>query len=403
MEPTKNRAGRTLKSERGYVFFSPSDLQDIVLKPDPKRDELVWEASRLEGKLEVSESKIPDKNLFVAMQVQREALVSSQIEGTQATLEDILCRKDLDSPNPDVEEVVNYVKALNEGKELLKSFPLCLRFIKSIHATLMSGVKGRWKTPGEFRKSQNWIGQGNSNLLTASYIPPSPEIMTKKLYGLESYLQQEDHTSPFVKAALIHYQFETIHPFLDGNGRTGRLLIPLYLFDKGQFGITSAYPSLYYKRNQAKYYGMLSKVRLTGDYESWVDFFLEGLVASMEDSLKTIDELSLLRKSVWENILAPSTPRFRESLAKILGFFYEKPFSRPSEIAAGTGLSRPTSGKAINFLLEKGVLTDLTPARERNPLLAFGDYIRIFEKGTEGETSKKKSKARQSKSDDYEM
>ena len=236
--------------------------------------------------------RIPSVNLFVSMHVRKEALMSSQIEGTQATLEDVLNPMLNENANRDVADVVNYIKATDYAIARLTQLPLCNRLLRETHAVLMQGVRGQDKNPGEFRTSQNWIGGSGSTLKTARYIPPTAQDMETAMSDLEKYLHSDDDLDVLIRTALIHYQFETIHPFLDGNGRIGRLLITLYLMQQGVLTTPALYISYFLKRNRIEYYDRMTEVRHKDNYEQWIKFFLSAIYESSEDATNTIDKLT---------------------------------------------------------------------------------------------------------------
>lgn len=244
--------------------------------------------------LESAAARIPNAGLFVSMYVRKEALMSSQIEGTQATLEDVLDPMLDANTNRNVADVVNYIKATEFAINRLQTLPLCNRLIKETHAVLMEGVRGQEKSPGEFRHSQNWIGGQGSTLKNARYIPPSPDDMQEAMSDLEKYINADDDLDVLIRAALIHYQFETIHPFLDGNGRVGRLLITLFLMEKRVLSTPALYISYFLKKNRVEYYDRMTEVRTKGNYEQWVRFFLQAILECAEDATETIDELTRL-------------------------------------------------------------------------------------------------------------
>lgn len=246
--------------------------------------------------------------LFVSMYVRKEALMSSQIEGTQATLEDVLDPLIEANTNRNVADVVNYIKATEFAINRLQELPLCNRLIKETHAVLMSDVRGQEKSPGAFRYSQNWIGGQGSTLKNARYIPPAPEDMTEAMSDLEKYINADDDLDALIRAALIHYQFETIHPFLDGNGRVGRLLITLFLMEKKVLTTPALYISYFLKKNRVEYYDRMTEVRAKGNYEQWVKFFLQALIESAEDATATIDELISLHDK-WVLLLIRCPPQ----------------------------------------------------------------------------------------------
>ena len=271
-----NRAGTlvsNLSGEMAYESFRPAPLP-----PNPPIEvsgELLTkliDANKKIATLEGISSRIPNMGLFVSMYVRKEALLSSQIEGTQCTLEDILNPLIEDNTNRDVSDVVNYIRATEFALERLKTLPLCNRLIKETHAVLLESARGQEKNPGEFRYSQNWIGGQGSTLKNARYIPPNPEDMLTAMSDLEKYINSDDTLDPLIQAALIHYQFETTHPFLDGNGRVGRLLITLFLMEKGILSTPALYISYYLKMNRIEYYDRMTQVRRTGDYEQWISF-----------------------------------------------------------------------------------------------------------------------------------
>ena len=291
-----NRAGcfvTNLSGEMAYQSFRPNPLP-----PEPPIEmsgELIAklvDANKKLAALDGLSSRIPNMDLFVSMYVRKEALLSSQIEGTQCTLDDILNPFAEENTNLNVSDVVNYIRAEEFAIERLQTLPLCNRLIKETHAVLMEGVRGQEKSPGEFRYSQNWIGGQGSTLRNARYIPPNPEDMIDAMSDLEKYMNSEDTLDPLIQAALIHYQFETTHPFLDGNGRVGRLLITLFLIEKKILSTPSLYISYFLKMNRVEYYDRMTQVRKTGDYEQWVLFFLQALSDSAEDAIQTIDRLT---------------------------------------------------------------------------------------------------------------
>ena len=293
-----NRAGTfvsNLSGEMAYESFRPAPLP-----PNPPIEvsgevlTKLIDANKKVAILEGLSSRIPNMGLFVSMYVRKEALLSSQIEGTQCTLEDILNPFIDDNTNRDVSDVVNYIRATEFALERLKTLPLCNRLIKETHAVLLERVRGQEKNPGEFRYSQNWIGGQGSTIKNARYIPPNPDDMLNAMSDLEKYINSGDSLDPLIQAALIHYQFETTHPFLDGNGRVGRLLITLFLMEKGILSTPALYISYYLKMNRIEYYDRMTQVRRTGDYEQWVTFFLQAFADSAEDAIHTIDLLTAL-------------------------------------------------------------------------------------------------------------
>lgn len=276
-----NRAGHyksNLSGEMTYKSFVPNPLPPSP--PIELTEDIIALLVKANSQLAVLESvatRIPNVELFVSMYVRKEALMSSQIEGTQATLEDVLDPMLDANTNRNVADVVNYIKATEFAINRLQALPLCNRLIKETHAVLMEGVRGQEKSPGEFRYSQNWIGGQGSTLKNARYIPPSPDDMLDAMSDLEKYINADDDLDALIRAALIHYQFETIHPFLDGNGRVGRLLITLFLMEKRVLSTPALYISYFLKKNRVEYYDRMTEVRTKGNYEQWVKFFLQAI------------------------------------------------------------------------------------------------------------------------------
>lgn len=354
-----NRAGTlvsNLSGEMAYESFRPASLP-----PNPPIEvggELLTkliDANKKVATLEGLSSRIPNMNLFVSMYVRKEALLSSQIEGTQCTLEDILNPLIENNTNRDVSDVVNYIRATEFALERLKTLPLCNRLIKETHAVLLESVRGQEKNPGEFRYSQNWIGGQGSTIKNARYIPPNPNDMLTAMSDLEKYINNDDSLDPLIQAALIHYQFETIHPFLDGNGRVGRLLITLFLMEKGILTTPALYISYYLKMNRVEYYDRMTQVRRTGDYEQWVTFFLQAFADSAEDAIRTIDQLTALHDT---NLLKfdTLTKRQRSSVLKVFTYLESNPIIDIQKTADFLKVSYNTVSKIVSILIEKGIL-----------------------------------------------
>lgn len=324
-------------------------------------------------------SRLPSVPLFVSMYVRKEALLSSQIEGTQATLDDILDPHLEQNTNQNVSDVINYIKATDFATERLKTLPLCCRLLLETHEVLLSDVRGNEKNPGEFRRSQNWIGAGGSTLKTARYIPPCPEDMQNAMSDLEKYINKTDQTDPLIKIALIHYQFETIHPFLDGNGRIGRLMVNLFLKENRLLSYPTLYISYFLKRNRIEYYDRLTEVREKGHFEQWVKFFLQGIYESAEDSIETIDALAALHD---KNLAAVSAVDTRTGILKRLFAHLEQtPIIDIKKTAAALGSSYNTTSNAVKKLMGLGVLVQVDNSkRERS--FAYEEYLAILRKDT---------------------
>ena len=295
-----SRAGylrKNLSGEQEYYSFVPSTLPPVPEINSSGMMELLTKAHSNLAVLNDRIASMPNADIFIPMFIRKESLLSSQIEGIQATLEDVLNPMQDGAVNCDVSDAVNHVNAAEYSIDRLNTLPFCNRLIRETHAVLLSGVRGYDKSPGEFRCTQNWIGAPGSNLKTARYVPPCPEDMDVAMSELEKFINDNDDMDPLVKAALMHYQFETIHPFLDGNGRVGRLMITLYFLENKVLKAPVLYISYFLKKNRIEYYDRMSEVRRTGDYEQWVRFFLEAIIESSEDAIDAIGKLASLHES----------------------------------------------------------------------------------------------------------
>lgn len=379
-----NRAGAfvsNLTGEMAYQSFRPAPLP-----PNPPialSGELVAklvDANKKLAALDGLSARIPNMDLFVSMYVRKEALLSSQIEGTQCTLDDILNPLMEENTNRNVSDVVNYIKATEFALNRLHSLPLCNRLIKETHAVLMEGVRGQEKSPGEFRYSQNWIGGQSSTIRNARYIPPNPEDMQTAMSDLEKYMNGDDSLDPLIQAALIHYQFETTHPFLDGNGRVGRLLITLFLMEKGILSHPALYISYFLKMNRIEYYDRMTQVRKTGDYEQWVMFFLQALSDSAGDAIQTIDALTALHNQSVAK-LGTFSKRQQTNLLKLFAYIETNPIIDIQKTAAALGLSYNTVSKMVTLLVDEGILRQTDKAGKAK-IYSYADYLDILRKDT---------------------
>lgn len=370
-----------LSGELAYKSFRPSllPLVSLLEMTDDILKELI-EANRQIAILDSLSSRIPNVNLFISMYVRKEALLSSQIEGTQCTLEDILNPFIDTNANQDVGDVINYISATEYALKRLKSLPLCNRLIKEIHGVLLQGVRGQEKTPGEFRYSQNWIGGQGSTLKNARYIPPNPVDMNIAMENLEKYINSEETIDPLLQIALIHYQFETIHPFLDGNGRIGRLLITLFLIERKVISTPTLYISYYLKINRIEYYDRMSQVRNTGNYEQWVLFFLNAISQSAKDAISTIDELaSLHEKNI--KIFDKFPKRQREYILKVFNYLESNPIIEIGKTAKALNISYNTVSKVINILIDVEIIEQSYKVG-RTKIYSYKDYLNILRKDT---------------------
>lgn len=376
-----NRAGElvnNLSGDAAYKSFKPSALPPKLNIDNDMLKKLV-EANRELIRLDTAAKLIPGSELFISMYVRKEALISSQIEGTQCTLDDVLDPKLDTNANLDVADVVNYVKACSYAIERLEKLPLCKRLFREIHGQLLSGVRGQEKNPGEFRRSQNWIGAANCSLKEARFIPPNVDDMNQAMDELELYMNESDDYDPLIRISLIHYQFETIHPFLDGNGRVGRLLILLYLMQQGLISKPIIYISYFLKKNQIEYYDRISEVRRSGNYEQWISFFLEAVSAAAKDSLDTVEKLNALHEQNVKKL--PKTSRSNDNVRKLFDYIEQFPIIDIKKTSETFGISYNTVSSAIKKLEQIGILKQTTNA-SRNRVFSYEDYLHILRKDT---------------------
>ncbi|MHB8763294.1 MAG: Fic family protein, partial [Deferrisomatales bacterium] len=335
------------------------------------------------GRLDGISSVLPETGLFLYMYVRKEAVLSSQIEGTQSSLSDLLLYESEEAPGvplDDVAEVSNYVSALNHGLARLQGgFPLSLRLLREMHGLLLAGGRGGQKQPGEFRRSQNWIGGTRPG--NAAFVPPPPERLAECLDAFERFLHDEAVRLPIlVKAALAHVQFETIHPFLDGNGRLGRLLVTLLLCEAGALREPTLYLSLFFKTHRALYYDRLQGVRERGGWEAWLDFFLEGVERTANQAVDAAQRILALFERDAEQIRALG--RIAGSALQVHAHLQRHPILSIPKAAAAVGLTAPTVGKVVQRLGELGTLREIT-GRQRGRLFAYDEYLKILSEGTE--------------------
>lgn len=386
MQIHSTRAGMIQRNMRGYEAFVPVPLPPAnpPLTIDASMQKLLSEADRKLGKLDVITQILPNPQLFVAMYVKKEAVLSAQIEGTQASLVDVL---DAPSAHPGeysrdgVAEVINYVNAMYSGLQRLNEFPLSLRLIREIHEKLLDGVRGANKNPGEFRRSQNWIGVPGCTLENAAFVPPTPEDMNLALSDLEKFFYAEDDLPALIKIALIHAQFETIHPFLDGNGRMGRLLITFWLCQQRILEQPLLYISYYFKQNRAEYYDRLMAVRTNGDWENWIRFFLRAIAATADEATESAKQIFALRTHC-QNMLSALGQNNGKQEA-LLDLLFEHPVLTKNEAAELLNVSYPTVGGIIDSFCSIGILEDLQPDKKRYKKYAFQDYLAILQRGTD--------------------
>lgn len=380
MKLENNRAGQLKKMQSDYQCFVPHNLKDIKLNIDSEINALVNKAYLLLGRLDGMAITLPDIDLFVSMYVQKEAVISSQIEGTQASLVDVLQKDKGKEKIKDTEEIVNYIKATHYAFKRLNKMPLCMRLIRETHAVLLSNVRGEEKMPGEFRRSQNWIGHAGSTLKDASFIPPAPDEMDICLGDLERYIHEDSTISNLIKIALIHYQFETIHPFLDGNGRMGRLLIILYLREQGLIEYPVLYLSYFFKKNRNRYYELLNNIRIKGEFEEWIKFFIDGICEISEDAITSIQKIVELKNTDMKKIRELSGSNI-SNLLLIYDYLLQHPFLEAEDIKNLVGVSKPTANKLLENLMTIEIV-ELVEDKKRYRQYVYKKYVDILSEGT---------------------
>jgi Fic family protein len=371
---------QTMASEPYKAYIPPR------LPPEPPLDMAQLYASLEKATAAVAElnsihKSIPNTALFMYMYVRKEALLSSQIEGTQSSLSDLILFEHHQEPAvslEDVEEVSNYVKALNYGLERMRGgMPLSLRLLREIHGVLLSGGRGAGQQPGEFRRVQNWIGGTKPS--NALFVPPPVDDMYSCLFDLEHFLH--DDTLPvLIKAGLAHVQFETIHPFLDGNGRLGRLLIILMLCESGMLDAPILYVSLYLKQNRTLYYNLLQEVRQRGTWEVWLEFFLEGVSKSAKQAVSTAFDINSLFEQDSAKIATLGRARF--TAEQVFEYLKKLPQITVSVLVRDLGISAPTARTAINYLVQQGILEELG-TKKRDKAYVYRAYLKLLEAGTQ--------------------
>ncbi len=382
----KARLGERIRcsasSDEPYWALVPRPLPPPDLRLDSLQG-LVEKASQSLGRLDGIATVLPDTQLFIYMYVRKEAVLSSQIEGTQSSLSDLLLYESEEAPGVplnDVQEVSNYVAAMNHGLQRLRDgFPLSIRLIKEIHEVLMTGARGGSKAPGEFRRTQNWVGGTRPG--NAKYVPPPPDRVVGCMSDLEKYLHNTNDKLPLlIRAALMHHQFETIHPFLDGNGRLGRLLITLLLCTQGALSEPILYLSLYLKTHRQEYYSQLQQVRETGDWESWLDFFLVGVHDIALQATEAAREILGMIQT--DRARIADIGRGAGSALQVHQYLEKKPLTVIPEMVRVLGLSTPTVTAALQNLERIAIVREIT-GRQRNRIFVYDAYLKLLERGTE--------------------
>jgi Fic family protein len=376
---SKDRAGSFITQAEGYAAFIPKPLPpDPPLVLDPALLSLLEEAVGELGRLDGIARVIPDPDFFVSMYVRREAVLSSQIEGTQSTLEDLLeleLESDRRNRLSDAFEIANYVHAMNFGLERIRTLPLSLRLIREIHKELLRDGRGSKATPGEFRRSQNWIGPEGASLKQATFVPPPVPDMKKALHDFEGYLHAESSYSTLLDVGLAHAQFETIHPFLDGNGRVGRLLNIFLLVHRGILKKPLLYLSYYFKLHRTEYYDRLMAVRLAGDWEGWTRFFLRGVVQTAREATETAEQLFELRESHRTLVLDKG---LGENGLLLLSNLFQQPLVNINLVSLLLRTTFPTASRLVSAFEELGLLREIT-GQKRSRVFRYEPYLALFD------------------------
>ncbi len=381
---------RQLESERvgtvklqlsGYRAFIPHPLGPAGPTLEISNDiiRLISEAERALGELKGITEVLANPDLFVAFYVQKEALLSSQIEGTECTLDEVFQIDEKTDETKPVGEIINYIAAMNYGLENLKRLPISIRLINEIHEKLLHGLRGNGKYPGEIKRSQNWIGPSGCTLAEAAYVPPPPEKTIELLGDLETFYHADTTHSPLIKAAILHAHFETIHPYLDGNGRLGRLLITFMLCEQDILQRPLLYLSLFFKEHKKEYYELLMNVRFKGHWEEWITFFLRGVRHTSLEASKTARELLALQKKHKDQIQSSTIRNLNAD--RCYEIFLEKPILTINEAMKKLAVSYPTAKSAIEALIILGIVKQYDKA-ERNKRYSYDEYLAVLKRGT---------------------
>ncbi|MCC5788836.1 MAG: Fic family protein [Opitutales bacterium] len=379
-----HRAGTYRRQSTGYRAFYPAPLPpDPPIRIEGDFQRLLSQADRALGRLDGSIQILPNPDLFVLMYVRKEAVLSSQIEGTQSSLQDLLAAEaKLFTPNlpKDVNEVINYVDAMNFGLARLPELPLSLRLIREIHQHLLRNVRGGTLTPGEFRRSQNWIGSGGCTLNEATFVPPPPEEVSEALGALENFLHHPGDLPALVQIGLAHAQFETIHPFLDGNGRVGRLLITFFLCEQQILQHPVLYLSHFFKQHRNEYYERLQAVRDHGDWEGWLEFFVRGVLTVSKEATETARRILDLRETHRSQI-TEKLGRAAGNGHRILERLYQRPVLNVLEIERLLGITYAAANSLVSRLTALGILREITGQR-RHRVFRYTFYLDLFGEGS---------------------
>lgn len=375
--PTQAFQAGTWIKESGYNSFLPNLINRQWIIEEPDLQVLIQEAGRYLGELNAFSQLVPDIEFYIKMHVAKEATLSSRIEGTQTSIEETFLEKEDLNPEQrnDWQEVQNYIQAINASIDKMEELPLSGRLIRHAHEILMQGVRGERKQPGQFRTSQNWIG--GSSLRDATFIPPRAHEVPELIGDLEKFLHNEDiFISELVRIAIVHYQFETIHPFLDGNGRVGRVLITLSMMNKGLLVRPTLYLSAFFNRNRQAYYDKLMDARTRNDLNGWLRFFMNGVITTAKNATETFRQILALKTQIDTETL-PSLGRKFKTAQQLMNHLYTKPVFTVREVETWLSVSRPTANALVRALAETGMLEEMTGYR-RNRVFVFGAYVRLF-------------------------
>lgn len=370
---TEDKAGRLIRAPEGYWAFAPDPLPPPI-RWTPNLVRRLAEAERALGRLDVVGWTLPNPHLLIDPFVRREAVLSSRIEGTEASLSDLFlfeAKPSTEDEVPDVREVGNYVRALNYGLERLSNLPLSLRLFREIHERLMAGVRGDQMTPGEFRRTQNWIGPPGCTLNEATFVPPPVHEMKECLGQLETHLRASDELPPLVRLGLVHYQFEAIHPFLDGNGRLGRLIITMLLCAGKLLSQPLLYLSSFFEKHRDAYYHRLLRVSLAGEWEAWLSFFLEGVAEQAADGVERADRLLSLRQGYHDKL---QTVRASALPIKLVDALFSSPIVSAPHAARLLDVTPASARASINKLIKTGILEEIT-GRARNRMYVAKEIL----------------------------
>jgi Fic family protein len=366
-----------LISQKHYKSFSPSKINQVWTWNDAKINTLLAEANRKLGSLDAFSKHVPDVDIFIEMHIAKEATKSSRIEGTQTEIEEAIKSSTDISPErkDDWQEVHNYIEASNKSISKLKKLPVSTRLLKEAHKILMKGVRGEHKNPGEFRESQNWIGGATIN--DAVFVPPVHTEINELMSDLEKFLHNESIDVPvLIRAGIAHYQFETIHPFLDGNGRIGRLLITLYLVSSGLLSKPSLYLSDYFEKHRMLYYDNLNKARQANNLAQWLKFFLAGIIETSEKGISTFQKILKLKETIEDRKLVKLGKKI-ETAKSLMKYLYKRPIVNTHTVQEELGISLPTVNSLIADFIKLGILTERT-GWKRNREFEFIEYLNLF-------------------------